>query len=251
MIGRTRANAVTLAATTAAVVILGGCSAADEPEGVTSTSATGSSALSDPEPTDGGANDGGPNGSEAGGSPDADAEQSTVFNDADVRYATGMITHHEQAVEMSDIILAAPDITPDVTALATDIKAAQGPEIEQMAAWLEQWNADRSAGESEHDTAGHGDTGDNDPGEAGAGDHGMEHDGMMSPGDLDELRAAEGVAASRLFLEQMIVHHEGAVEMARRHLESGWNPDALRLSENVIDDQTTEIAHMRELLAAL
>lgn len=155
------------------------------------------------------------------------------FNDADVEYASGMIVHHEQAVEMSDILLQTDDADPEVSALAEDIRAAQQPEIEQMESWLEAW--------------GH------EPDEDG--DHGgmMEDDdhGMMSEEDLANLESAEGDEASRLFLDQMIIHHEGAVTMAEGHLEAGQNPEALELSENVIADQNAEIEEMEELRDSL
>ncbi|TLP71723.1 DUF305 domain-containing protein [Nesterenkonia sphaerica] len=164
------------------------------------------------------------------------------FNDADVEYASGMIVHHEQAVEMSDILLQTDDADPEVSALAEDIRAAQQPEIEQMESWLEAWG---------HEPEGDGDHGgmmeDDDHGMMGDGGH----DGMMSEEDLDNLASAEGDEASRLFLDQMIIHHEGAVTMAEGHLEAGQNPEALELSENVIADQNAEIEEMEELRDSL
>src|SRR5215207_5624414 len=64
--------------------------------------------------------------------PDANADH----NQADTTFAQMMIPHHAQAVEMSDIVLAKPDLPADVTALATRIKDAQAPEIETMTGWL-------------------------------------------------------------------------------------------------------------------
>lgn len=222
---RARRTTVTIAATAAAAVILAGCSGATESSDTTSTTA----AASETGTTD---------------ATSADA-QSSQFNDADVRYATGMIAHHQQAVEMSDIILAKTDIDPEITTLAENIKAAQEPEIQEMTTWLQAWGQDpgADAGTMNHDGMDHGMTGD-----AATTSPGM---GMMSATDLDDLRAADGVAAARLFLEQMIAHHEGAVTMAQHHLDNGLNPAALHLSEKVIADQTAEIAQMREMLANL
>ena len=74
--------------------------------------------------------------SAAGGSGNASTPPGTPasgpHNDADVMFATGMIPHHAQAIEMSELILAADDVDPAVTEVAEAIKAAQGPEIEQM-----------------------------------------------------------------------------------------------------------------------
>ncbi|WP_411024420.1 DUF305 domain-containing protein, partial [Salmonella sp. s58760] len=91
-----------------------------------------------------------------------------------------------------------------VAALAEEIKAAQGPEIQKMEQWLEEWGADTSNME------------------------GMDHGGgMMSDDDMQALEDATGADASRLFLEQMIEHHQGAVEMAQDEVDNGQNSDAV------------------------
>ena len=54
-------------------------------------------------------------------------------------FAQHMIPHHQQAIEMSDMILAKQGIDPRVVELANQIKVAQGPEIEQMQGWLKEW----------------------------------------------------------------------------------------------------------------
>lgn len=167
----------------------------------------------------------------AGPSP-AQTEDAPIFNDADVTFVTTMIPHHEQAIEMSEIVLAKDDLDPDVAELAEAIQAAQGPEIEQLQTWLDAWGVDEHAGHgSSHD------------------EHEM--DGMMTSEDLAALEAASGPEASRLFLEQMIEHHEGAVDMARTQLEDGSNPEALALAQEIIDAQTSEIEQMREILSRL
>ncbi|MBS3177232.1 DUF305 domain-containing protein [Pseudoclavibacter sp. Marseille-Q4354] len=148
-------------------------------------------------------------------------------NDQDVMFAQMMVPHHEQAVEMSDMILAKSDINPEVTTLAEEIKAAQGPEIEQLNQWLSDWGAESMSGM----------------------DHSM--DGMMSDEDMANLDAATGDDASRLFLEQMIEHHEGAVSMAQEEVDNGLNSDATALAQTIVDTQTTEIETMRELLTSL
>ncbi|MFE7843923.1 DUF305 domain-containing protein [Microbacterium sp. NPDC057407] len=159
---------------------------------------------------------------------DAGSEQAADVNSADIMFAQMMIPHHEQAVEMADMLLAKDDIDPDVVRLAEDIKAAQQPEIDRMAGWLEDWGADM-------------------PGMDGM--DGMDHgDGMMSEADMARLEAATGVEASRLFLEQMIVHHEGAIEMAQAEVEDGRNPGAIQLADDIIETQTAEVGTMNGLL---
>ncbi|NLG56414.1 MAG: DUF305 domain-containing protein, partial [Rhodococcus sp.] len=72
----------------------------------------------------------------SGSSTTEQAEESAQHSEADVMFAQMMIPHHEQAIEMSDIILSKDDVPADVTSLAEEIKAAQGPEIAQLTDWL-------------------------------------------------------------------------------------------------------------------
>jgi len=148
-------------------------------------------------------------------------------NGSDTMFAQAMIPHHAQAVEMSDMILKKQGVNAMVTALATKIKAAQAPEIEKMTGWLKDWNEPTQA----------------------PGGHSMT--GMMSGDDLKRLDAAQGTEAAKLFLSQMIAHHEGAVEMANAEVRSGNNADAIQLGKDIAASQTGEIQEMKDLLAAL
>src|SRR5699024_283157 len=85
------------------------------------------------------------------------SQASAQFNDADVTYAEGMIMHHQQAVEMSDIILDKSGVDPDVVEMAKQIKQAQGPEIKEMRTWLEDWGQDDSGHEGHGGDSGSGD----------------------------------------------------------------------------------------------
>ena len=71
----------------------------------------------------------------------------------DVMFAQMMIPHHEQAVEMSDIALAR-STDPEITELATEIRGAQQPEIDQMKAWLAEWGVPVMTDHSDHEMAG-------------------------------------------------------------------------------------------------
>jgi len=75
--------------------------------------------------------------------------------------------------------------------------------------------------------------------------------GMMSEQDMADLMEATGPDASRMFLEGMIVHHEGAVEMATAELADGENAEARQLAESIKAAQESEIAEMQQLLASL
>ena len=157
----------------------------------------------------------------------AATQSSAAFNDADVTFAQGMIPHHEQAIEMADIALD-PKVgaSEAVKTLATQIKAAQDPEIVTMTAWLKDWG--KSMMGSDHSG------------------HAM--GGMMSSGQMSDLEAARGTAFDRLFYELMIKHHEGAVEMATTVQKSGSNADVRALATQVISGQTAEINAMKGAL---
>ena len=177
------------------------------------------------------------------GSSSAESSESSAAsaNSADETFVTMMIPHHQQAVEMADIVLDKEGVDPRVTELAQQVKEAQGPEIERMLSWLDDWGVEYDPSSGSMD-----------------GMEGMDHgsmdgsmDGMMTPDDMSALENADGAGASRLFLEQMIVHHVGAVDMARAALEDGQHPDVLELAQQVVDDQTSEINAMEELLIQL
>ena len=160
-------------------------------------------------------------------------EVSAEHNDADVMFAQMMIPHHQQAVEMSEMLLAKDDVPAEVAAFAQKVIDAQGPEIERMNSMLTAW------GQDPVDTDGM---------------EGMDHggmSGMMSEEDMAALEQAQGTEAARLYLEQMTAHHKGAVDMAKDEVEDGQNPQAVQLAEQVIADQEAEITEMQQMLDKL
>lgn len=160
-------------------------------------------------------------GSTPNSAPSAAATTAAQFNEADVAFAQNMIVHHTNAIEMADVLLAKDGIDQRVVDLANQIKAAQAPEIEQLRTWLGEWGAQ----------------------EMGA------MPGMAM--DMTELENATGVEAARIFLEQMKVHHQGAISMAQTQIETGSNPDAIAMAENIVTTQTEEIGTIDSILASL
>jgi uncharacterized protein (DUF305 family) len=158
--------------------------------------------------------------------------QNAAFNDADVTFAQGMIPHHQQAIEMAQMAESRAEDSR-VLDLASRIEAAQQPEIDTLTGWLEEWGAE-------------------DSGMEGMDHGGMDHGGgMMSEEDMNALMAASGAEFDRLFLEQMIEHHTGAVEMAVTESAEGQNTDAIAMAGTIRDTQNAEIAEMRQLLPEL
>lgn len=150
-------------------------------------------------------------------------------NQDDIMFAQMMVPHHEQAIVMVDALLAKDGVDPRVVDLATQIKAAQAPEIEQLNVWLDDWGITAS-------------------GDASSMSHG---DGMMTEADMQTLADADGPSAGRVFLEQMIVHHQGAIDMAQAEVDAGVFADAVTMAQAIIDTQTAEITTMEDLLVTM
>lgn len=163
-----------------------------------------------------------------GGTASPYADGPYAFNRSDLMFTMMMIPHHQQAIEMSDILLAKSGVDQRVSDLAQQIADAQTQEIEMMEAWLDDW------GMPPMDGMRHG--------------NGLMGNGTTSDDVLARLEAADARDATRLFLEQMIVHHEDAIEMAEDELASGSSREVRALSKRIIEDQSAEIATMESLL---
>ena len=207
----------------ASTLALAACGEATESGNTDATTSATSTATATAEPTE-----------TTTATTEADGEISADHNDADIMFAQMMIPHHQQAVEMSEMLLAKEGIPAQVVEFAQGVIDAQGPEINRMNAMLEAWDQQPVT-----------DSGGMDHGKMG----GMS--GMMSQEDMTALEEAQGTEAARLYLEQMTAHHEGAVDMARDEVADGQNPHAITLAEQVISDQEAEISQMKQMLTDL
>jgi len=168
------------------------------------------------------------------------SDESAEFGDADVTFVQGMIPHHRGALVMAQMADGRAE-DPRVTELANRIEAAQEPEIETMTGWLEEWG--EPLPEESDDSMGSMDHGSMDMG-------GMDMEGMSAE-DMAALEAALGPEFDRVWLEMMVIHHRGAVEMAQTEIAEGSNADAVALAEEIADSQAAEIEEMETLLAEL
>ena len=163
----------------------------------------------------------------------------TEHNDADVAFATDMVQHHAQALAMVNLTTGRT-VGPEFTALAERILEAQGPEIETMVDWLDEWGEE--VPETVNDHMNH------DMGTVPEGTEDMP--GMMSANEMDELENAPDAEFEKLWLEMMTRHHEGAVEMAKAEEDDGQYKPAIDLAQAIISSQRAEIDEMKDLLAA-
>ena len=163
----------------------------------------------------------------------ASSDVATDHSEQDTTFSQMMIIHHEGAIEMSQLAIERAE-SPEVVAIAERIAEAQGPEIDEMTAWLSAWGEDLSPDD-------HG----------GMDMGGMDMNGMSQEEMMTQLDGLTGAEFDQAFLEAMIAHHEGAIGMSEQQLAEGQNPDALMLAEKIIADQQTEITEMQEMLTSL
>jgi uncharacterized protein (DUF305 family) len=162
---------------------------------------------------------------------------------AEAGFARDMQTHHGQAVQMSLIVI---DRTTDpaVRTMANDIATSQQQQSGQMFAWLQLWGLTPTGSQppmawmgSDH----HGAT-------SASGDA-VPMPGMASAADIQRLSAASGVEAERVYLELMIAHHRGGVEMADAVLSRSDREEVVTLARSMKAAQTSEISTMQSMLA--
>ncbi len=202
-----------------------------------------------------------------GGAPLSAEAQSTQrsgnFTEADVQFMQDMIHHHAQALILARMVADRSE-REDLNYLARRIDRSQDDEMRFMRDWLSRRGQevpeidlyDPLAEAEEHGHhAGHGDHADHGQHDAaGSHDHHHEMAGMLSPEELDALAAAEGEEFDRLFLQGMIYHHEGALDMVRDLLATPRAAQEAELFEfvsHVDSDQRMEIVRMIQLLRSI
>jgi uncharacterized protein (DUF305 family) len=151
---------------------------------------------------------------------------------ADVEFMQGMIAHHAQAIFMSRMA-EKHGANPRILRLAIKIDQSQVAEIRLMQEWLVAY------GQTAPDTSSW---------------RTMKMAGMITDKQLAELDAAAGVRFDRLFLDFMIQHHEGALQMVKDLFatpRAGQEVDVNVFANDVVTVQTAEIGTMRQMLSLL
>ncbi|MEH6724007.1 MAG: DUF305 domain-containing protein, partial [Qipengyuania sp.] len=161
----------------------------------------------------------------------------TRFSPADVKFMQDMIVHHQQAVDLATLVEGRSNHA-DLAKIAGRIDASQADEITFMRDWL----AERGQPAKAMHHAGM--------------DHAAHHlmMGMATPEQMAELATLEGTAFDRMFLQLMVRHHEGAIDMVETlHRQPGtaYDPVMFEFSNDVVKEQKAEIDRMNGILAAL
>ena len=141
---------------------------------------------------------------------------------SDIMFAQGMIPHHQQAIDMSSLALK-NGASSEIKALAKSISLAQRKEIAQMKYWITSSKSSMSMG------------------------HDMGMNGMLSKKQVKDLAKLKGSKFDKSFLESMIAHHKGAIDMVSM-LSGSKNAEAKKLAKEIVSTQSDEITKMTNLL---
>jgi uncharacterized protein (DUF305 family) len=169
-------------------------------------------------------------------------------SEADIKFMQGMIMHHSQAVEMTELLRTRSQ-DKEVQALGKRISISQTDEMR----FMKQWLTDRGLPLSEHGSM------DDMAGMDMAGMDHMDHmdmampimPGMLTPAQMKALAAATGPAFDHLFLTGMIQHHTGALTMVKDLFATqgaGQDPQLFDFASDVDNTQQAEIDIMRHML---
>ena len=161
----------------------------------------------------------------------------TLFSPADVKFMQDMIVHHQQAVDLAALVEGRSN-NSDIVAIAGRIDASQADEI----AFMREWLAERGQPAAMQHHAGM--------------DHAAHHlmMGMATPAQVAELGTLESTAFDRLFLQLMVRHHGGAIDMVETlHDQPGtaYDPVMFEFTNDLVKEQQAEIDRMNAILAEL
>ena len=166
-----------------------------------------------------------PPGTDAGPTPSVAAADEGTYNAADLHFAQSMPPHHDQAIEMSKILLDKPGVHPDVKAVAKRIRKSHQAQLDAMYTWT--WAQDRPT----HDE------GEEDDG----GAHHNGQDGLMTEYQMMQLDLADRATVQILFLDGMIRHHQGALALAQAETREGKNRDVVDFAAAIVINHQAEI----------
>lgn len=147
-------------------------------------------------------------------------------NDVDVHFIGMMVPHHEQAIEMSDVLLASDVEDAQVRDLAQRIKDGQERENEQMRAWADEWGIQGDMELHSKHIA----------------------NGMFQPAELEQFATLKGDELRTAFLEMMHSHHAHVIDMTQGEVEGGGYAPLREMAQEMIDVQVAEMGEMEELL---
>jgi uncharacterized protein (DUF305 family) len=160
------------------------------------------------------------------GCADASTNGRDSYNQTDVTFATELIPHHRQSLQMVRMV-ERRDVDPKLKGFAAQLRVTQAVEIESMLSWLKDWDVTAPSG---------------DP-SVGTG-----QSGTVNAGDLAALEASTGEQFEQQWLRLMIRQHEDAIALAKVENAEGQYPYAVALANTVMVGQASQIRTMRLML---
>ena len=154
------------------------------------------------------------------------ADGQAGYNDTDIHFLGMMVPHHQQAIDMSDVLLGSDVDDAKVRDLAQRIKDGQERENEQMRAWADEWGTEKDM------------------------EHHSTHiaNGMFHPEQLEQFEALRGDELRTAFLEMMHFHHNHVIKMTQDEVDRGGYEPLREMAKEMIEVQTAEMGEMEELL---
>jgi uncharacterized protein (DUF305 family) len=157
----------------------------------------------------------------------------------DVGFVQDMIDHHDQAVLMGEAVVSKPNVDPLVRSFAQEVVRDQRWEVGVMDAWLQDWGQARG-----------------EPDRTVMGWMGMpvplvQMPGLQSEAAMEQLRAADGREADRLFLTMMTDHHQGGIHMASYAATHASQAKVRELAQIMVTNQTSEVRSYQLAMAQL
>lgn len=154
------------------------------------------------------------------------ADGEAGYNDTDVHFLGMMVPHHQQAIDMSDVLLDSDVDDAKVRDLAQRIKDGQERENEQMRAWADEWGIEKDM------------------------EHHSTHiaNGMFHPEQLEQFEALRGDELRTAFLEMMHFHHNHVIKMTQDEVDRGGYEPLREMAKEMIEVQTAEMGEMEDLL---
>lgn len=158
------------------------------------------------------------------------------YNSADVTFASTMVPHHQQAIEMSNMALQR-STNPELIALANQTVATQQPEVNILNVFLVQWNENPDIR--------------TDPGNVDEDTLEPSVPGMVDDATIAKLESLRGPEFDKLWLQSMIGQHQGAIAMAKSEIADGKNVDAIAIAETIVAGQEAQIGQMTRMLEGM
>lgn len=146
-------------------------------------------------------------------------------NDTDVHFLGMMVPHHQQAIDMADILLASDVDDPALRDLAQRIRDGQQRENEQMNAMAREWRIDDDMEMHSRHIA----------------------NGMVAPGMMETFSQLQGEELRTRFLELMHFHHQEVIAMTQDQVDNGGYAPLRDMAEEMITVQTAEMAEMEQM----